>query len=317
MIKKYFVFWFTVGFFVIGLMLIGPPVGASTNVTGDHSDVIGNHPTISPAVSSSATPHPSVAAPHPSVTVSPAANIKDIPKHNGAEVQGEQNNLNNIAPNNNHDPKTQLLENVQQKMDELKQQRADFEAKIKIQKEEMKNQIDVKKAELTTKLAKIKDTSKKATVEKINDQLVKLNLDTTDKFSKALNQLEDVLNKISERAKKDSDKGLDITEVSNAITNASAIIKTSRDAIQIQAAKIYTVKITTEANLKTDVGSVRQTLQTDLAAVKKTVTAARDVVHNSALSLGQLHGVIKESPKPSPVASVSPSSSPSSSPTAQ
>jgi hypothetical protein len=69
---------------------------------------------------------------------------------------------------------------------------------------------------------------------------------------------------------------------------ASTTISSARAAIAVQAAKVYTLNVTTEANLKTDVGKTRQALHSDLVKLRDVVFSARDAVHNAAQELGKV-----------------------------
>ncbi|OGN30401.1 MAG: hypothetical protein A3I92_02085 [Candidatus Yanofskybacteria bacterium RIFCSPLOWO2_02_FULL_43_10b] len=84
-----------------------------------------------------------------------------------------------------------------------------------------------------------------------------------------------------------------------AVTAAAAAVETSRAAIAAQAAKTYTIAITSETGLKQDVGVVRQQLNNDLRTTQNTVQAVREMARKAATTLAQL-------PKPSPSVSVSP-----------
>ena len=74
--------------------------------------------------------------------------------------------------------------------------------------------------------------------------------------------------------------------------------------METQSGKTYTIKVTTETALKSDVGKTRQALGADLAKVRDLVKSAQSAVKDAAVALAQV--VIK--PKPSP--SVSPEASP-------
>ena len=105
--------------------------------------------------------------------------------------------------------------------------------------------------------------------------------------------------KIEERANRAEENGLDVSVVRMAVTAAAAAVETSRAAIAAQAAKTYTIAITSETGLKQDVGVVRQQLNNDLRTTQNTVQAVREMARKAATTLAQL-------PKPSPSVSVSP-----------
>ena len=134
-----------------------------------------------------------------------------------------------------------------------------------------------------------------------------------DHYSNILDQLGNILNRISDRAGKDKDKGMDITTVTNAVNNSTVAIKTARDAIVVQTGKTYPITVTTEDKLKTDVGAARKLLHDDLVKVRNLVIAVRDAVHSATSALAQLHKIVL--PSVSVSLSVSPSVSVTPTPT--
>ncbi|OGZ34899.1 MAG: hypothetical protein A2174_00310 [Candidatus Portnoybacteria bacterium RBG_13_41_18] len=160
---------------------------------------------------------------------------------------------------------------------------------IALKREEIKSQIEANKEQLKEKLKFLKDERKKQIIERINDQLAKLNDLMVDHFLAVLARLEKVLNNVGSRADKAEAAGKDVAVVRAAITNAQQLINTSRETVKAQAGKIYNVAISgEEAKLKPEVGEARQALHADLVAVRKTVQAARDAVHNVATTLAQI-----------------------------
>lgn len=170
----------------------------------------------------------------------------------------------------------------------LKQMREEFQNKIRAVKEELKTKLEEAKNKLQVKLQKVKDRKKADSVVKINDQLQKLNERWTDHFSDVLDKLSDILIKIGGRTDKLSANGVDVASVKNLMDTASTTISSARAAIAVQAAKVYTLNVTTEANLKTDVGKTRQALHSDLVKLRDVVFSARDAVHNAAQELGKV-----------------------------
>ncbi len=165
--------------------------------------------------------------------------------------------------------------------------------------EELKEQMQERRAaakerweaareKLKIKLAAIKDEKKKAAVERINLGLEKLNDRLVTHYSLVLDKLEKVLVRIAVRADRAESKGLDVSTVRSAITDAQTAIAGSRDAIVVQAGKVYTIAISSEQNLRADVGKTRQALHNDLKAVRLTVKAAHEAVRGAATALAQI-----------------------------
>jgi len=131
----------------------------------------------------------------------------------------------------------------------------------------LKRQIQVQKentrAEFKARLAEIKDQKKKALVERIDAKLATVNKKHTDRFAKVLNSLQSILDKMTE----DIDK-----------TEAQGAIDTAKAAVEDQAAKTYTITISTEVALRSDVGKVTSQLRLDLMATHKLVIDAKQAV---------------------------------------
>lgn len=156
----------------------------------------------------------------------------------------------------------------------LKMQRQELQAQKKAaisqikeavaaKREAAKEAIATKREEFKAKVAEIRDQKKKALVERIDTKLSNANTKHTDRFAKVLDNLQAILDKMSE----DVDK-----------TAAQAAIDTAKAAVEAQAAKTYTITISTESALKSDVGAVTSQLRLDLSATHKAVVDAKQAV---------------------------------------
>lgn len=118
------------------------------------------------------------------------------------------------------------------------------------------------RVEFKAKLAKIRDEKKKAIVEKLDARFAEVNEKRTNQMSGHLYRMSGILDKVT---------GKDVTA-------ARAAIQVASTAVSAQAAKSYLITITTEANLKMDVGKVRSQLESDLRVVHQLVIEARKAV---------------------------------------
>lgn len=112
--------------------------------------------------------------------------------------------------------------------------------------------------EFKENLKKIKDEKKQKIVEKLDIRFNEVNLKRTAQMTKHLDRMTEILSKVT-----------------GDTASASSAIQTARDAVTAQAAKTYVITISTEANLKMDVGKVRSQLEYDLKAVQELVKSAR------------------------------------------
>lgn len=122
-----------------------------------------------------------------------------------------------------------------------------------------------------------RDERKKAAVERVQNALDNINARRTEHFSRILERLSEVLAKIDGRT--------DDAAVQVQIAEAQAAIDTASDAVEVQAAKDYTIEVTDESTAKTVVGGVFRQLQADLNAVGDLVRAARTAVQEAHRAL--------------------------------
>ncbi len=171
--------------------------------------------------------------------------------------------------------------------EEAQRRQEEFRAMMDAQRGVLKDTIKAKREELRRRLTAISDEQKRKRVETIDARMDALNERMTEHFSLALEQLENILEKIAERAGEAAKKGDNGAAVSVAMTSAKASLAISRTATVLQAGKTYTITISAEDGLRTDVGIARQALHDDLVMVRETVKNARDAVHDAAVALVQ------------------------------
>lgn len=149
----------------------------------------------------------------------------------------------------------------------LKQQRAELREQIKesvaAKRQVAKEAVATKREEFKTRLQTIKNERKKALVERIDTKLTNVNAKHTDRFTQVLSNLQILLDKITG----DVDK-----------TDAQAAIDAAKAAVETQAAKTYSITISTETALKSDVGTVTSQLRLDLMAAHQAVIDAKQAV---------------------------------------
>jgi len=222
------------------------------------------------------------------------------------QIRQIQDQIKNIRTETKLNTQT-VEENFSAKRTELEQRKNEFEDKITAERNELRNRIETKRQELKTKLANIKNERKRQVVEKIDISMDELNDRMVNHFTQVLNQIEEILKRIGERADRTQERGLDVSAVRVALDEAVAAIKLARTAIEVQAGKTYSIDVTDEATLKNKVGEARQLLHNDLSAVKEAVRAAHEAARKAAVTLAQ---IIKPSPTNSPQASPSVSPTP-------
>lgn len=169
--------------------------------------------------------------------------------------------------------------------DKMEARAEDFKKKLELRTEETKKKMEMGRAEFKKKLETVKDEKKKQIAERLDSQMAELNSRRVQNFTDTANRLNEILNKIVTHTDKVELAGGDVSSVRTSITAAQGATESARAAITTQAGKTYVVAITTEANLKNDVGAVRQKLETDLKTVRVALQSVRDAVKKAAQSL--------------------------------
>ena len=172
----------------------------------------------------------------------------------------------------------ELKEAIEARRTALEKTREEFKTKLESVREEFKTKLETKREEFKTRLVKIKDERKKEITERLYNRFNEINQKMTTHWGNALDRLTDALGKISSRADKAAAEGIDVTAVRTGITSAEASIVKARTAVTTQAGKVYTINVTDEANLKSEVAAVREALNKDMKVVKEVVEAARKSV---------------------------------------
>jgi len=153
---------------------------------------------------------------------------------------------------------------------------------------EAKEMRETKRAELKAKLGIVKDERKQKSVLKIEESIAKLNTNITTRLTELLNKVDDVLVKLSTRADEREVAGVDVSVVRSAIVSAESSIAAVRTSIENQIGQVYTLTVSTEANLRADVGETRKALHADLQGLKAEMKSAHESVRAVAKALKDL-----------------------------
>ena len=144
--------------------------------------------------------------------------------------------------------------------------------KLLMQKEGKLEKNASRAAQLRTKLQTFKNKIKAKTVQRISDNLNRINKKRTDDMAGYLARMTEIQNKLSKNAPNAS---------------ASAAIETAKGVVLLQSQKDYTVSVTTESRVKTDAKTMRDQLSADLLATRKLVIAAKQALMEGVRRNGQ------------------------------
>lgn len=170
---------------------------------------------------------------------------------------------------------------AQARIESIKQE---FEAK----REEAKASFETQKEVLKEKISAIKDQKKQETVSRLNENINELNKKKTEEFSKVVARLEGIWASIQNKATRAAANGAEVGFISEAQSQVDSLFSAAKDSLNQQTGKSYELNITTEDNLKTDIGQVRQTLESDLKAVREKIGAIKDMLYREANQLNQV-----------------------------
>lgn len=170
--------------------------------------------------------------------------------------------------------------------------------------------ISDQREKLEERLAKVRDMRKKEVIRRAAEELNRLNERWTKHLSNVVEQLRGVLRRIVTRTEKARAQGLNVEPVLTEIEQAEKAIKNAEEAIRAQAAKTHDITFVTEAELRKATQEARSALFSALRSIRDLVVAARDAVHQAAVTLAQIHGE-----RPSRSGTPAPSGSPAASPT--
>lgn len=227
------------------------------------------------------------------------------------EVKTQRENLRNnssMTEDEKMEERKEIKENWDKKRDELKTKREEGIKKIESIRAETKNKVQEKREALKEDLKKIKNEKKIERIVNIDGKLEKINEERTSSFLINLDKMDSTLGKITARMEGAKAEGKDVSSVSQAVDSAKVAITSSRSAVEVQAAKVYKITVSTENNLKTDVGESVKGLQNDLNQVRETVKTAHESVKKAAVLLGQILGASVSSTSVSSASSSVPAS---------
>lgn len=162
-------------------------------------------------------------------------------------------------------------ENIQDRVDTRKETLAQ-------RVEDRKENIASREAALKAKLNSFRNKQKAQIVERLNNELNNINKKMILHFQRVLEVMSTILNKLEARVNSSTPDIKDPTLAKEAINDAKLTIASANAAVSAQAAKDYTVSLTTEARAKTDLQTVRKQLHDDLKVVHQSVADAKKSV---------------------------------------
>ena len=184
-----------------------------------------------------------------------------------------------------------LKETRVESVKQVRQERQETRENIERIREENRGLIEQRRLALKEQLRLLEDQRKAPIVERIYDNLNRLNDQIVTQLLAKIDQIEEVLERVKSRTDKAQEAGLGVGGVREAIVVAEEAIEKTRTTAETQAGKIYEITISNEANLRTDIKPVRDQLQSDLEALRQQVVLAREAVREAITTLAQVRGI--------------------------
>jgi len=174
---------------------------------------------------------------------------------------------------------------------QVRQTRQETRENIERIREENRGLIEQRRLALKEQLGLLQNEEKAEIVERIYDNLNRLNDQIVTRLLVKIDQIEEVLERVKSRTDKAQEAGLDVSGVREAIVVAEEAIENARAAAETQAGNVYEITIGDEASLRTDIKPVRDRLQSDLEALRQKVVLAREAVREAITTLAQVRGI--------------------------
>lgn len=176
----------------------------------------------------------------------------------------------------------------------VKEKREAFKVDLEAKKVEVKAKVDEMRAKFKESLAKVKDENKQTIAINISDTLASLNVKLTTELSLKVDQIENVLVSIQSRITKAEGNGVDVTTAKAQVEKAKIAIDSARTAITTQSGKTYETTITSEATLKAQMKTLRDSFKKDIKVANDAVKQAHIAVKTIATTLVKIPKIDEE-----------------------
>ena len=142
--------------------------------------------------------------------------------------------------------------------------------------------------ERTRLLQGIRDQRKRDLIQRIDDRLIEMNKNLTERYFKTITKADAQLSRISGRADELAREGKDDQAVRAAILKAEEAITAAKREVRAQVEKVYSVDFKDEATAKGGLSEARRKLRDDMAALREKIRLAHRATVEALVSLKQL-----------------------------
>ncbi len=151
-----------------------------------------------------------------------------------------------------------------------------------------REQITIKRQEFKTRALEIRDKNKQEIVKRIDNRITTLNKKHTERFTKLLDKLSSILDRIEVKSTELENEEVNVSEVDVLVQIARDAIEVAQNEVESQASKDYVIELDSESNLGQVVSAAFNEFKDDMAVVRDSVKVARDAVHEAAIAIKEL-----------------------------
>lgn len=153
--------------------------------------------------------------------------------------------------------------------------------KVTTRIDSMKEKMASREAALKIKLGTFRNKERAAIADRVNTNLNMINKNQTTQMLKHLDTISSILTKLENRVNQNTPDIKDPAMAREVIANARNAIASASAAVSEQAAKDYTIQVTSEGRIRQDAQKQREALHKDLSALRKLVIDAKQSVANA------------------------------------
>lgn len=113
-------------------------------------------------------------------------------------------------------------------------------------------------------------------------------------MSESLSKMNNIITKLETLIVNAASAGQDTATAQASLDSAKAVISSAQASVEAQAGRDYGITVTSEATVKTDAKSTRDSLHTDLKSVHDQVVSARQELSKAISAVKSLRGATNE-----------------------
>lgn len=200
-------------------------------------------------------------------------------------VQGQPDVLSETAES---DLSIEARDRVRDAIRTAEERRTEAASRIQDKRRETQDRLTDKREEFQERLSNLRDERKAQVLENVDRRLSSILTRWISHWNNVLSRLDQILAKVTTRAERLAQNGVDVSVVNSAIDSAEAAIARAQEQIDELAGKDYVFEVGEEASLGEDVRTFLASFKEDMRTVSEAVKSAREAVHQAIRSLNSV-----------------------------